>query len=210
MLEVLLVLGVFVPFLLVPGGRLGPVVMSLASQVEGPRFESQARPGPIWSWAAFFPSGPRWQMWLEHRASYYMPSNHYMHVNMYACWEVRQSLAEGWQFLWGTPVSSPNKNDRHDMTYDVESGVKSINPSGPRWQMWLEHRSYHYMPPRTAYIKLTATIWHTCIMLKVTLNTNQSNLIGAFLHLSLQVGSFEETILLKYSSWKVLLVTLEK
>ena len=32
---------------------------------------------------------------------------------MYACWEVRQLLAEGRRF---SPVSSANKTDRHDMT----------------------------------------------------------------------------------------------
>ena len=76
-------------------------------------------------------------------------------------------------------------------------------PSGPRWQMWLEHCAYYYMPPTTTYvcihicmlvkyvsylpkvgsflrfprfpssIKLTATIWPK--MLKVALNINQSN-----------------------------------
>ena len=75
-------------------------------------------------------------------------------------------------------------------------------PSGPRWQKWLEHRANYYMPPITTYmftcmhvgkkfsylpkvggflralrfpppIKLTATILPK--MLKVALNTNQSN-----------------------------------
>ena len=35
---------------------------------------------------------------------------------MYACWEVRQLLAEGRRFPPGTPVSSANKIDRHDVT----------------------------------------------------------------------------------------------
>ena len=43
---------------------------------------------------------------------------------MYACWEVRQLLAEGRRFPPGTPVSSANKTDRGDMTYAVENGVK--------------------------------------------------------------------------------------
>ena len=46
------------------------------------------------------------------------------HVYRYACWEVRQLLAEGRQFPPGTPVSSANKTDRHGMTQDFESGVK--------------------------------------------------------------------------------------
>ena len=41
---------------------------------------------------------------------------------MYSCWEVRQLLAEGRRFPPGSPVSSANKTDRHDMTLDVESG----------------------------------------------------------------------------------------
>ena len=33
---------------------------------------------------AFFPSGPRWQMWLEHRDNYYMPpTTTFMHVGKY-------------------------------------------------------------------------------------------------------------------------------
>ena len=44
---------------------------------------------------------------------------------MYACWEVRQLLAEGRRFPSGSPVSSANETDRHDMTEDVESGIQS-------------------------------------------------------------------------------------
>ena len=51
-------------------------------------------------------------------------SNHYIYVYMYGSWEVRQLLAEGGRFPPGTPVSPANKTDRHDMTLDVESGVK--------------------------------------------------------------------------------------
>ena len=43
---------------------------------------------------------------------------------MYACWEVRQLLAESRWFPPGPPVSSANKTDRHGMTLDVEGGVK--------------------------------------------------------------------------------------
>ena len=38
------------------------------------------------------------------------------YVYMYACWEIRQLLAEGWRFPFGTPVSTAIKTDRHDMT----------------------------------------------------------------------------------------------
>ena len=102
--------------------RHGPVVISPASQVECSRC---ATTWPDLKLAAFFPSGPRWQIWLKHRANYYMPpTTTYMFT--YACWEVRQLLAEGRRFPPGPP---PIKLTRHDMTFDVESGVKhqSIN-----------------------------------------------------------------------------------
>ena len=47
------------------GGRHGPVVISLASQGS-----SRGATLPYLKLAAFFPSGPRWQMWLKHRANY--------------------------------------------------------------------------------------------------------------------------------------------
>ena len=66
-------------------------------------------------------------------------------------------------------------------------------PSGPGWQMWLEHRANYYMPPTTTYvytcmhvgkyvrvlrfpppIKLTATIWPK--MLKLVLKHQSINL----------------------------------
>ena len=75
------------------------------------KWKEGSRCGATWpdlKLAAFFPSGPLWQMWLEHRANYYMsPTTAYM----FACWEVRQLLAEGWRFPL---ISSPYKINRHD------------------------------------------------------------------------------------------------
>ena len=84
--------------------------MSLASQVEG---FSDSPTWPDLKLAAFLPSGPQWQMWLEHLANYYMPPTI---AYMFACWEVRQLLTKGRQFPRGTPVSSANKTDCLDMT----------------------------------------------------------------------------------------------
>ena len=94
--------------------RLGSVVMSLASEVEG---SSCGATSPDLKLAAFFPSGPRWQMWLEHRANYYMPqtTTHMfkcMHVGKYVSY-----LPKVGGFLPGPPVSSTNKTDvpRYDL-----------------------------------------------------------------------------------------------
>ena len=59
-----------------------------------------------------------------------------MHVYMYACWEVRKLLAEGQWFPPGTPVSYADKTDRHNMTQDIESGVKhkSIQKASPQYR----------------------------------------------------------------------------
>ena len=55
-------------------------------------------------------------------------SNHYIHVYMYASWEVRQLLAKCRQFPPGTPVSSANKTDRHDKMLKVALNTnQSIN-----------------------------------------------------------------------------------
>jgi hypothetical protein len=42
--------------------------------------------------------------------------------------KVWQWLATGQWFSLGTPVSSANKTDRHDITESVESGVKHHKP----------------------------------------------------------------------------------
>ena len=81
------------------------VVMSLVSQVEG---SSCGATLPELKLAAFFPSGPWWQMWLEHHANYYMPP---ATTYMSAFWEVRQLLAKGRRFPPGLPVSSGDKYD---------------------------------------------------------------------------------------------------
>ena len=70
------------------GGGLGPVVMSLASQVEG---SSHGATWPELKLAAFFPSGPRWQMWLEHRANYYMPPTT---TYLYTCMHVGKYVSD--------------------------------------------------------------------------------------------------------------------
>ena len=105
--------------------------MELASQVEGPRFESRRDLTDL-KLAAFFPSGPRWQMWLKHRANYYMPpTTTYMftcmHVGKYVSY-----LPKVGGFLRVLRFPPPIKLTRHDMTLDFESGVKhqSIN------QLW--------------------------------------------------------------------------
>ena len=57
--------------------------MSLASQVEGLRFNGTT--WPDLKLAAFFRSGPRWQVLLEHHANYNMPPTS---AYMYACLHV--------------------------------------------------------------------------------------------------------------------------
>ena len=61
--------------------------------------------GPIWSWPRFR-SGPRWQIWIKHRACDHNPPTT---ACMYTCWEVCQLLTEGGRFLLSTPVSFASK-----------------------------------------------------------------------------------------------------
>ena len=89
--------------------------MSMASQEQG------SSRGPTWpdqKLVDFFPSGPRWKNVIKVPCLLLYASNHYIHVYMYACWEVCQLLAEGRWFppvTPVTPVSSANKTDRHDI-----------------------------------------------------------------------------------------------
>ena len=115
-------------------GPHGPVVISLASQVEG---SSRGATWPDLKLAAFFPLGPRWQVWLEHCANYYMPpTTTYVYTGMHVGKYVSYLPKVGGflRVLWFPP---PIKLTCHDMTLDVESGVKhqliqsnlSIGPS---------------------------------------------------------------------------------
>ena len=104
---------------------------SLKGKVQG------SSPGPTWpdlKLATFFPLGPRWQMRLEHCATYYMlPTTAYM----YTCLHVGKyvSYLPKVRFPPGPPVSYANNKKK---------------------------------------------LWP--YMLKVALNTNQSNQIFAVLH----------------------------
>ena len=102
--------------------------ISLASQVEG---SSRGATWPDLKLAAFFPSGPRWQMWLKHRANYYMPpTTTYMFTCMHDGKYVSYLPKVG-GFPRVLRFPPPIKLTRHHMTLDVESGVKhqSINQS---------------------------------------------------------------------------------
>jgi len=54
------------------------------------------------------------------------------------CDNVCQWLAAGRWFSPGTPVSSNNKTDRHDINWNiVESGVKQHNPPNPYFSLYI-------------------------------------------------------------------------
>ena len=116
---------IYLPFV---GGCLGPVVMSLTSQVQG---SSRSATWPDLKLDAFFPSGSRWQMWLEYHANFtcLQPLHTCIHVCMLGRMSVIYTCRRSTFFF----------------------------------------REPRFPPP----IKLIATIWPK--MLKLALNTNQSN-----------------------------------
>ena len=87
---------------LLGSGRLGPVLMSLAAQVKG------SSCGDL-KVAAFFPSGPWWQMWLKHRANYFMPpATTYMFTCMHV-WKYVSYLPKVDGFLRALRFPQPKK-----------------------------------------------------------------------------------------------------
>ena len=101
-----------------------------------------ARPRRDFKLVAFFPLGPRWQVWLEHVNKRHMsPSTVYMFV----CLEVCKLLAAGRRFPPGTPIFSASKIDRIDMTSYVGSCVKPqyIQSNYPGESEFLETNHSH-------------------------------------------------------------------
>ena len=92
--------------------------MSLVFHVKNPRFKSWRDPARS-SRSSVFRSGRKWRMLLEHLAH-----DHNRPITAYARGKVYQLLTEcGW-FPTGNLVSFNGKTDRHDVTSDLECGVK--------------------------------------------------------------------------------------